>query len=1859
MRWRGGWLAVGLACSASSSAPQLAPVGSVGPRPLGAEEAQALTVVYAGPRGAAALGSSVNVLFNKPMRAVEAAADSALPNLQMSPAVPGAWQWVGARALTFVPTAGRLPAATSFRVSIPAGLRGLEGDPLSSPYELEFETPAPEVVATQPEPTSTGQEPDLPIVLTFNQPVAASAVERAGRLSAWRGEVEERLEFSARARPKAPNSVEVVPRRKLPLEATIEFKVEPGLQGTEGPRPLSAAHSLRFDTYGPLRVVGVNCHLVPDTGRCDPEGSLWVELSNPVKTRDFQSHLGVEPPVSLLWPEELDDESRYFYLPLTGSLAPATAYRVSLAAGLADTYEQKLGARQERLLTTGNFSPRVRLPISGEVFPAPLAELSLRVRNAPGLRVFSQRLDAEKLLDYFQIQGNHAQRDRLAQRLGASEAVVPGALDNLMHTHPIQLGPVLGVAQPRGAAWLGWRFSGSTIDGQLVQVTDLALTAKLSAQGSLVWVTRLSDGSPVAKASVELYGRSPKISKRFVSDAAGLVVIPAAEYKPNLREYGTEDDTLLFARHEGDSSFRRVADFLPPWRIEPAMRLSEPEREYGLLFSERGIYRPGDVVRVKGVWRREAATGNDVLPARKLTLLLQDPFGEVAGKHGVETTRFGTFALDVPLPGSASLGSWRILAEGFEDDSLSVEVAEYRAAEFKVRVDPAQPSYVSAEPARFRVQADYLFGSPMGGAKLGYGVTRERSSFAPPKSAGFVTSDDAYRADLELEALHAAVFARGEAQLSAEGAHELSLPLALPGQTGPEQVRLDAEVTDVSRQAIAASAAVLVHPASHYVGIAELDSWFQRAPALLKPRILALTPAGERRSGRKVSLDLVRRRWTVAREKTGDGWRTLSQPVDEVQASCEVVSGAEPVSCELPLRESGQFFIRANSKDERGRSAQAALGFYAIGPGRAGWADNDRRKLELVLDKPQYRVGDTARVLIKSPFQRAEALLTVERAGLYEHRRLTLEGPTPTVEIKIDDRLRPNAFVSVHLVQGVAANAPAVAEDTTPEPGFRLGYAELIVDPEARRLAVKLTGQSTEYRPRQKVSFDLQVTRAGGAPHPAELTVYAVDEGVLALSGYQPPDPVALFTRPRPLGVATLESRDALGRLLLPGPERDKGMDGGGGEGPGARSNFRTTAHFDPNLVTDAEGRARVEFELPDNLTTFRLMAVAVSQDDRYGVGSTLLTVNQPLMIRPALPRFLRAGDRVEAAAIVTSRNHDAGTVKVSATVTGATLHGAPEQQVALGKDGSAEVRFTVEAKAAGEARFAFAVASATESDRVELVRAVASPAALEASAVYGQTEKAEAQALADLSALRDDVGGLELQLAATAMLGLDAGLTQLTEYPYACTEQLVSRLLPLGPLVGLGQRYGVAVPAQLLPQLEAQVGEILRRQRGDGGFGLWPSSPETHPWASGYALWVLWQAKQAGARIPERAFLQGANYLRQFLGQTRDTEAAWATAALMVDVLAALGQPDAEYVAQLFEQRAKLPSFALALLLHAAASGASDTGMVGSLTRELEALITLHGNKAQVQEAHPGEFAELFDSEARTEALVLRALLRYSPQHPLASALAKGVLDRRVAGRWRSTQESAYALLALDAYRQAQERELPQFDAAVWLGERKLLQSAFKGPSVHAATHRLGMPELRGAAGQLIFEKQGPGTLFYEARLRYAPRELPQTPLERGFSLRKSHRVVRPESLAEALGRVPDTSPQNPTFAGGDLVLVDLVVAAPTLRHFVVIEDPLPAGLEAVDARLRTTSAQLDIDAHAPELDPGASGFQSSWYRRELRDDRVLFFVDRMPPGLYHYRYLARASALGRFVVPPTRAEEMYQPEVFGRSGASTVEVR
>jgi uncharacterized protein YfaS (alpha-2-macroglobulin family) len=1816
------------------------------------------------------------LVFSRPLRKLELAG-APPPPVSISPNVPGRWLWVGTRALHFVPETPHLRGATQYVVTVPSDLRALDGTPLGDAFHFDFTTPRPKLVDSEPSAGARGLEPNAIFTLHFNQAIDPDKFHASSKLSAVHGGKTEALAFTAvRPDPSQTKRLEVRPARPLPIDAHIILTTSDTLTGLEGPLPLGAAIEIPVETYGPLSVTSVNCDRETPHGKCRPGGAWSLELSNEVKLKDLKRALSITPAVPLHFENWTDESTPVSYLSIAAPFQAGSAYTIHLSGDLRDVHGQKLGKSYAEDLAIDDYFPSVEIGVTGALLdPRVATSVPIGSVNVKSYQLTSASLSAEDALR-LSNENNPGPRWQLFQSLKSARkrSVAPGAPTNRISKEGLDLGSVLGDAK-RGVVAIGVEYQRHPKDYRspesfkIVKLTDLAITAKLSVDGSLVWVTRVSSGEPVAKASLRVLGISG--DHRYETDAQGIALIPARDFQPKLDDPGGDADALIVAQSGNDWTYENVRNYLSPWRFSVPFDLSGKKKSYGLIFTERGIYRPGDQVQVKGIVRRELASGNENPAGAELELALYSPDAEETQKQTIKLSRFGTFAAQLKVPETGHLGGWQIRATSTGDNAIyeSFDVSEYRPSEFKVGVESERPSYVRGDTARWTGHGDYLFGAPMAKAGVRVTVSHAPSYFEVPHAEGFATNAAAFHADLEEASLGAGQLSSQSSKLDAHGSVAFAQKLELPGQQGPELLTAEAEVTDVSRQSLAGSTSAIVHPAEFYLGLKEPEDYFVSAPGKVSTTVLAINPKGERLPGKSVKIELISRRWTYARQtQTGADSRLVSKVIDRVVASCSVTTGMAPAPCSLDVPEAGYHVLHAVSKDSRGNSAESALGVYAIGPVGTAFGDSDRLSVELKTNKQNYQIGETARVLVKSPFPEAEALVTIERAGVYRSQRVKLHGPTPTIDVAISEELRPNAFVAVHLVRARELNGK-----TAFGAPYRVGYAELRIDPEARRLAVAVHSDQSDYAPGGEIDVDVDVKDRTGKPRATEVTLYAVDEGVLSLIGYKTPDPIPVFTAPRPLGVATLESREGLAHVGLEALDGalgdEKGRDGGGGGSSPARRDFRQTAYFNPSVLTDSAGKAHVRFKLPESLTTYRIMAVAVSDTDHYGFGATSVTTSKRLMARPALPRFLRAGDTLDAGVVISAKGFEPGQVTVQARVSGITLVGDSSRSVNVARDQSVEVRFPMRAELAGKASLRFDVSAGKEHDAVLVDRRIDSPATLEAVALYGKSEDSVTEALGDLSTIRPDVGKLDISVASTALVGLEAGVDQLVEYPYGCTEQLSSRLIPLVPLRDLAKDFAIPLPLDADKVIPRTVAEIVSRQHSDGGFGLWPESRESYPWVGAYALFVLSQASQHGVSVPKPVFERGRDYLRRYLAETTEDTYRLPTMAFVVDVLADMGTPDFGYMQKLYERKNELPLFAKALLLHALGVSKASKPLIAGLSPDLENSLRIENDSAFVAENTGDEYAVLMDSQARTAALVLRALLVVRPDHPLGSELARGILAQRVNGTWRTTQETTYCLLALDAYRKAQEKAVPDFEVKALLGQTAVLDAQLRGRGLSVQQAEVSVGKLAGLPGaSLLFEKHGPGTLFYQARLRYARRVLPTDTLDQGFFVQKALRPVSPDDLPQALASVADTSAKR--FTGGDLVLADLVIVTPSPRDFVVVDDPLPAGFEAVDSHLATTSSRLDVgqpgespcaecedDEGRDELAAGHTFFED-FTQRELRDDRVLFFIDHMQAGMYHYRYLARATTLGKFVLPSTRVEEMYTPETFGRNGATLVDI-
>lgn len=1841
--------------AAAPAPPEVKPVASDEP----------LRVAVAIPTGEVRGLVRPTITFSKPVRALgdrEASAPAVI-----EPAMAGRWRWIGSATVELVPEKPA-PLSTAFTVRVPAGLRALDGGVLAEEYRWQFETPRIRPLHGQPVNGWNRYRwvrPEETFMVTFDQRPRQDALAQAARLRGPQGEVavevlgmETVVERQARERGEAPTpndiaadrrvEVRLKPAQPLALDTEYSLVFGTGLRSEEGPLQPVAEVAWGFRTYGPLGVEVAGCR--DWHGNC-AEGPLSLVFTNPVKVGDLRSALKVEPAVELNWPDDQGAESNDWIL--SGSFRPATAYTVTIE-GLTDIFGQALPGPFTKVFRTGDHEPFLSF-VNGQTLleRGHRAALPLTHVNHPGIEVGWAQLSLTEATPFVQnpwAKGEPPGMRWLRHGLTGQR--------NTFARSPLELDPLFtdAAAGKVGLVRLKWKEGKhERTEATVVQVTDLAVHLKTSPRDTLVWVWRLSDGGAAAGVTIDLIDGQGKVLANAATDEAGVAKLPGVDALdlPKKNQWGGQlyGPPFFIARATlGDDVAYTTSDeyTLSPYRFNAYTTWEgTPPQAEGLVFTERGIYRPGEKVYVKGILRTRSLGRLQTPAGEEVTLVATNPKGEKVLELTKTLSRYGGFDAAVPIPADSGLGTYSFQVTHAPSKLTwyaDARVAEYRAPAFLVEVQPDEDSRYASEPVKATVEARYLFGAAMSGAEVEWNVTAAPGRFEPQDADGFVFGkrfnwwDDEYVSTQHV--------ANGSVGLDGEGRAQIDAGPAETPEDRPQVYTVEAAVTDVDRQQVAGRASFPVHPAKFYVGLRG-PAGFATAGEAFDVQVVARASKGEQRVvAPDVELKLVRHVWnTVKKKNAWGGFETISEKQNVEVSSCKVsVEAAAAAKCTFTAPESGYHELVAEAKDEDGRKTVTTDGLWVAGPGYAAWLQDDDHAVEVVADKGTYDVGETARFIVQSPYPEAEAWVTVERETVLWQERIRLKGTATAIEIPITEELIPNAFVGVVLARG-RVDAPGKPGDPG-RPSFRVGYREVRVLKSEKRLTVEVAPDSPEKRPGDELSIAVSVKDRHGKGAETEVTVWAVDEGVLSLTGYRAPDPVEALLRPRGLSVRQSTNVTGLIAQLDYGEKgRSTGGGGGAGEATSLRSRFETTPIFIGDAVTGPDGKVTVKGKLPDNLTTFRLMAVAVTDQDRAGHGQSKVVVTKPLLARPALPRAVRSGDRFAAGVVVHAKTADAPVpITVTAELEGPVeANGALVRTLTIPPRKGVEVRFGFTAGPPGMAKLRFRVEGGGNGDAVEAKVPVKAPTSAETVAVYGDTTQTAVEALLTPEGIRPDVGGLDVTLASSALTGLADDAEELVNYPYGCLEQQSSRLVPFVALKSLLDTYGKKWVGDRDPnQVVADtIKAIAAMQRPDGGFGYWPGDDRSHYWATAHAALALGEAGQVGYDVSAIDLKKARVFLRE---QWRTNGAGWKRypeeQAYALYVLARQGEAQPALERELHDRRGEMALFGRALLAAAMAATPGNEGRAQTIVTELMNSARVDADAVHFAEDHGETYAPLFHSDTRTTAIVLQALLAVDPDHVFVPRVVRHLLGVRKGGGYRNTQEAAFSLLALHDYARKREPANPDFTAKVQLAAQEVLSHRFAGKDLGAVGHTVEMKDLpRDGERKLTFGVEGEGRLYYSARLRFTPEKVPESPRDDGIVVQ---RWYSPEGSDQQVQAVTE----------GALVKVNLRIASHQARHYVAIEDPLPAGLEAVDTTLATSARQPSEGEESATLDgQPISGWYSPFDHVEMRDDRVLLFADRLPPGVHTYTYMARATTAGTFTRPPARAEEMYTPEVSGRS--------
>lgn len=1834
--------------------------------------------------------TSVTVVFNRPVVPLTAIGDQAgLPDpITFTPPVQGTGEWLNTSIYRFHPEGGFLPA-TLYIARVAAGLSDTSGSPLAEDYTWTFTTQRPLLLRWTPGTEEQHIGPNAVISMTFNQPMDHASVEAAFTLKVANQPVAGAFRWSGGETAIAEETLTFVPVAPLLRDTRFYVNLASTARARHSDVTLPLPQGWRFYTAKNPGVISTS----PANGETNvsPYSDILITFASPMQRDGFLDYVRIIPePTSVYtyW-SEFDTEVR-----LSLSLQPATVYNVTLDGAAPDKYGAPLGEMLQLRFTTGDLSPYATLNTIGDLSTFSTytdTAIYAGYRNVSRLDAELYRVSAETFIHFYD---NRDYNFRYNFQPAAADLVRRWSTPvdpprNTARLIRLDLTDANGEQLPPGIYLLKviapevQRYDINARPAQHVFIRSrINLTMKQTRTESLVWATDLGTGAPVANLPLRFKGQDLDWHGEGQTDSDGVYLSLARD------ETELWDSYFAFSGQPGDADFAVAFNAwdsgIRPWDFDVSADYGSG-RYAGYLYTDRPIYRPGQTVYFKGIVRADD-DANYTIPAdlRALTVRVDDPQGKELYNERLTLSDMGTLFGELTLDEAAPLGTYYIQMQEPELDfytSASFTLAEYRKPEFQVAVTTDRDAYLNGETIRAAVEASYYFGGAVANARVTWNVLSADYGFSYQCPRGekcpyYSWTDYDWERERDGYGGYGRLVASGETVTDEQGRVVIDIPADIAEELTSRRFTIEANVTDINDQYVSNRTTTVVHKGQFYIGMAP-QGRIAKAGEARGVDILTVDWDGspELAAGSapvaagELEVVFMEHRWYNVRQQAEDGNFYWTWAVEDIPIyTTTVTTGANgKATATFTPPSSGSYKIRATGKDARGNVIRSSTYIWVWGGGEAYWRQESNNRIDLITDKDSYAVGDVAEILIPSPYSgTVNALVTIERGQILETAVIELYSNSEVLRIPITEAHIPNIFVSVVIVQGSAQSPDALAT-------FKMGTVLLPISTEEKELTITLTPDRSidsgqYYRPRETAIYDVLVTDYAGKPVEAELSLRMADLAVLALADETGPTLLERFWSQRGLGVRTSAAlavaMEAYNRELAP-----EAKGGGGGDGDNfIRTNFADTAFWDPVVRTGKDGRARVEVKLPDNLTTWRMQARGITAETLVGLTDVDVLSTLDLLVRPVLPRFFVVGDRAEIAAIVHNNTGAAVSAVVTLTVEGLEVAGATQQTVNIPAGDKVKVVWPVTALPEEKVIVRMEALGDGYYDGREDTLPVYRYSTPEVVGTAGRLAGPETrQEIVQLPRAFDPTQGeLTVQLDGSLTAATADALTYLEHYPYECVEQTVSRFLPNVLTYQALEEMGIAKP-ELKAALTEQVGVALQRlyaqQKVDGGWGWWLSD-ESNPYLTAYVLQGMLEARRAGFTVDVDVLRKGAGYLRTSLLSVTDKTTHWEANRLAYQ-LYVLGEyvnlvsgaekgGELSRAVQLFEKRHLLDHYGRALL--AVAFGLLDPGersRVDTLLSDLNGAAIYSATGTHWEEAKPDYWN--MNTDIRTTGIVLWALARHNPESDLLPNVVRWLMAVRKEGHWGTTQSTAWSLMGLIAYMRATGELQGDFSYKVTLNGEVLLAGDYNADNITESQkltvaiaqllveegNRLFIERLPASGGQT-----GEGQLYYTAHLRYFLPVDQVKALDRGIVIARQYSLVDdPEAYVDGA-------------QVGDVIRVKLTVVAPTDLYYVVVEDPLPAGCEAVDTTLNTTS----VVGEQPGVRNLTAEEEDAWYRwygwgwwwfshSEIRDEKVALFATYLPRGTYEYSYIMRASVPGTYNVIPATASQMYFPEVFGRS--------
>jgi uncharacterized protein YfaS (alpha-2-macroglobulin family) len=1306
-------------------------------------------------------------------------------------------------------------------------------------------------------------------------------------------------------------------------------------------------------------------------------------------------------------------------------------------------------------------------------------------------------------------------------------------------------------------------------------VTEKALSG---TPQNLYWVTRFGTLEPVVGATVSLFQTFSPDDKNIsvtkvdtvTTDGQGVARTDAHPLIQGAIVVSGDDSAIV---SEGTDI------------LQYASPASSPERVY--MYTDRPIYRPGQEIFIKGLDRVGYDGSYETLAGKKIEVTIKNSKWETVYKENAEISDFGTFTANFTLDKNAPLGTYSMQAGSGGYGSFDVE--EYVGAAFKVDTASDKDEYIAGDTAKVAVDANYYFGVPVDGGEVTYAVTSQDYYFDRYKDDYFNFGSGWY--DSWYGSYGDKFIAQGKVALSKDGKAEIAQALDFSKLFNADEAKqskifvVNVTVKNSNGQSVSAQKSFIVHRGEYYLGVS-LDKTFLGKNEKFTARVKSVDITGKPISVSAITAQVSRITWEYSKRREVDGsyYYQSTKKTEVVQTVNMSTDRDGNASHDFTVDKEGEYEFTTLGTDGRGNGISATQNFYVYGSGAVAVRPTNNETLDLAADKQTVNVDDKVNVVIKSPYERAKALITIERGKIFSYEIVDIVGNLYNYSFTVADNYVPNVYLSAVLI--------------SPRPDVKYGQVSFEVNTRQVELGVTIATDKTHYLPGEQVKLSIQANDSQGKPANAEFSLAVADLSVLALSGNPKKNPVVFFYDGLPLTVVTASNiKNVLYEAEIPAGTKG----GGGGEAPGdlakkKRGEFKDTAFWRGVVRTDSSGHAEVSFTLPDNLTTWQAEAVGITKDTKLGVAYKEFNTQKDVMVVPLRPRFIIPGDSFNVGAKIFNQTESEQLLTISFESKTLNNKDRSSYSISIKPHDTYTAYFPVLAPGNiedGSHTFVISAKNKDYEDTVEDSIPITRNQTYETVATANYTTDASANEYVSLpDTIVQDRGGLNVKMSATLAVFLSDALQYLFSYPYGCSEQIASKLGSIAivkrglNIENIGDKFNI-------PQVEFEgskysvdevvalgLNRIYQNQAANGGIAYYANLQPSY-YLTLNVLNALIELKHAGYVVDDGVLGRAAQYLMSSLSTSPQIYQNNDLVILSAHTLSQLPQYENDSLLKnkiltiaantKFIQE-DISSESLAYLAIIMTRGYAP-GFKETVFQSLENRLVIDSRGSHIGVHESNLLYEYYETPVKDTALLLKAYVADKRDSPILDKVIRWITRSRTKdGAWGSTNNTVSVVDAFTDFLNWKEESKSEFNLAFALDGKNIGSFDFNSSTIlDTFSQSVPITDFRlNSIDTLSFEKQNKNSMtngfYYDMDLRYYLPADQIPPRDEGFTISRS------------FYRRDDTDMQHPVQSAlqGDVLRGHLTITVPEWRNFVTVEDYIPAGMEIVNFNLATEDKTL-----------------------------------------------------------------------------------